>query len=201
MTQKFITAVGAREAPRVILTLMHLLAFHYYRKGYRYRTGNAAGSDYAHQLGAYDYARTTAGYLKLNPTVIDVYLPKAKFNLHHDLSLARTVNIEDHPLKQACYDLVKQVHPAYSKLDGFGRNAHARNALQVLGDNLDLPSMGVLCWAPIDGDSVLGGTRTAVEIARLYGIKIANLADRDTYLRHLRYLGISEERLIQLSGK
>lgn len=65
----------------------------------------------------------------------------------------------------------------------FGQRAHTRNVFQVLGADLRSPSSFLVCWAPWDPRSagdVTGGTRTAVRLARSFGIPVFNLFDGRT---------------------
>lgn len=52
------------------------------------------------------------------------------------------------------------------------RDLHTRNVFQVLGDDLKTPSEFVLYWAESNGrNAVKGGTNTAFQVARLFGVK------------------------------
>ena len=68
----------------------------------------------------------------------------------------------------------------------------ARNAMQVLGPNLDDPSAFIVCWTPdaSDGSKTspkTGGTGQALRIAHEYKIPVYNLAD-DRYKKFGSYM-------------
>lgn len=52
------------------------------------------------------------------------------------------------------------------------RRLHARNVLQVLGRDFETPSDFLICWTK-DGKDI-GGTATAIKLARLHKIPIIN---------------------------
>ena len=55
---------------------------------------------------------------------------------------------------------------------------HSRNAMQVLGFDLDDPVDFVLCWTP--GGNKLGGTATAIRIAEDHNVPVYNLGNPET---------------------
>jgi cell division GTPase FtsZ len=57
------------------------------------------------------------------------------------------------------------------------RKLHARNAMIVLGKNLDDPVDFIICWTP--GGTGSGGTGQALRIARAYGIPVYDLGDKN----------------------
>jgi hypothetical protein len=81
----------------------------------------------------------------------------------------------------AAAEIAREFHPAWDKCSGYARALHARNVFQVLGRNLNDPSLCLICWTP-DGcvshttrSQKTGGTGTAISIAERYGVKIYNL--------------------------
>lgn len=81
--------------------------------------------------------------------------------------------------------IAKKFHPAWNRCSQFARRLHARNAFQVLGDDLKSPSSFLICWTP-DGavnhsqrSIRTGGTGTAISIASAYRVKVFNLARAD----------------------
>jgi len=94
------------------------------------------------------------------------------------------------------------IHPnwgavVHSRLANFTVAAHARDCTQVLGRNLDDPVEFLVCWAPLEGDSIKGGTRTAYELARHLGIPTFNLVrehDRAAFDAHLASLERAQRR-------
>jgi hypothetical protein len=78
--------------------------------------------------------------------------------------------------------IAQSFHPAWDKLSDYVKLLHARNAFQVLGYSLDVPSSFLVCWTS-DGACTheersieTGGTGTAISIADSNGIPVFNLA-------------------------
>jgi len=78
-------------------------------------------------------------------------------------------------------NISKQYHPVWYKLSPFAKKLHGRNAFQVLGKSLDIPSKCLICWTSDGCEShryrniETGGTGTAISIADAYNVKIYNL--------------------------
>jgi hypothetical protein len=70
--------------------------------------------------------------------------------------------------------LAKSIHPNWSACDSVARSLHARNCYQILGKDLNTPSELVICWTP-EG-KIVGGTATALRLAKINNIPIFNLA-------------------------
>lgn len=86
------------------------------------------------------------------------------------------------------------MHPAWDAVKAGGKLLHSRNPFQVLGRDLVSPSDVVLLWAPISGDSVTGGTRTAYEIAKNNAIPIYNAKVAGEVEDYLKTIGIDIPR-------
>jgi len=71
--------------------------------------------------------------------------------------------------------LVLETHPHPPSAHRF-MNLLARNAFQVLGDDLRTPSKFVVCWTSNGKD--VGGTGTTIRIAKKYNIPIVNMYNR-----------------------
>ncbi len=69
---------------------------------------------------------------------------------------------------------------------------HARNAHQVLGQDLESPSLCVICWTP--KGELKGGTRTAIVIAEQNDIPVFNFGKGGTELTRLGNF-LREERV------
>jgi len=87
---------------------------------------------------------------------------------------------------EASMDLAKKYHPVWNKLSSYVKKLHGRNSFQILGDNLDNPSICLICWTP-DGckshryrSIETGGTGTAISIASEYNVKVFNLKNKPT---------------------
>lgn len=164
--------VGSREAPVEILELMTKIAMGIEKGGYKLRSGGASGADSAFESGI------------LNPENKSIYLPKKGFN-------GNTSTKYEAPSEKAL-EWAAKAHPYFVNMKSeFARNAHARNAHQVLGDNLDDPVKLVICWTPDGAEhtdechsiEVTGGTRTAIVIATMNNIPVFNLARPDGLTR------------------
>lgn len=148
---KFYTGVGSRETPNDILVKMCIYAEKLERHMFILRSGGAPGADTAFEAG-----------VKFRK---EIYLPWKGFN-RSPSSLFRTT--------QEAMDLAKSIHPAWSKCSDEAKLLHTRNCYQVLGDDLKTPSSFLLCWTK-DGEDV-GGTRTAIVLARQNNIPVYNFA-------------------------
>lgn len=160
--------IGSRQTPPSVLTLMMRIAGRLEKRGFRLRSGGADGADSAFEDGVTDPAR------------LEVFLPWPGFNGRHYPALV---------IPQQAFDLAKQFHPNWGYLKAPVRRLMARNVMQVLGANLDSPSLFVVCWTP-DGceshaerSSVTGGTGQAISIASEHGIPVFNLARPDALAR------------------
>lgn len=70
-------------------------------------------------------------------------------------------------------DIASQVHPAWERCNEWARGMHSRNCHQILGYDLQSPVDAVICWTP--KGAVVGGTATALKLAKDAGIPIFNL--------------------------
>lgn len=70
--------------------------------------------------------------------------------------------------------MAEQDHPAWAKLNPYVRQLMGRNAMILLGQELDAPVEMVICWTP-DG-KIIGGTGHSLRIAMRHKIPIYNLA-------------------------
>lgn len=187
---KHVTLIGSRKAPLDILNdairigrqlaIMKIPMF----------SGGADGMDSAFEQG---YNEVRAQKLE------NIILPQNGFN-----SKVHTKGSQFYPLErynkkliEKAEDIVSQIHPHWP-LSGFARRAHTRNVFQVLGHDLNSPAEAVILYAPINGNSVKGGTRTAFEIAKQNGIKTYNLYDPKEYNEIHKLLKIKKFRLDDL---
>ena len=163
--------VGSRETPSEILELMTKIAMGLEKGNYFLRSGGAAGADSAFEKGI------------LDSTHKSIYLPYKGFNYNNSNKYAEP--------SVGALDWAKKVHPYFDNLGDFARKAHARNAHQVLGDNLDDPVKFVICWTPDGAEhmnechstDITGGTRTAIVIAEMNNVPVFNLARPDAVTR------------------
>lgn len=163
--------VGSRETPADIQELMTKIAMALEKGSYQLRSGGAAGADSAFEKGIIEDSNKS------------IYLPYKGFNKNKSPKYSDP--------SQEALDWAKKAHPYFEKLGDFARSAHARNAHQVLGDDLKDPVKFVVCWTPDGAEhtdechstDVTGGTRTAIVIATLNNIPVFNLARPDGLTR------------------
>ena len=78
-------------------------------------------------------------------------------------------------------ELTSKYHPNWKNLKEYVKILMARNANQVLGNDLITPSEFVLCWTPDGAESPkqrsrdTGGTGQAISIAYDHGIPVINM--------------------------
>lgn len=152
--------IGSRATPAAVLVLIERIATRLAGRGYRLRSGGAAGADIAFQAGAGENA--------------EIFLPWAGFNGQRSLFAE--------PSNEA-YRVANAVHPAYERLPESVKPLHARNSHQILGPALDDPSDFVVCWTEDGCESEsgrsfrTGGTGQAIALADRWGIPVFNLAN------------------------
>jgi hypothetical protein len=153
-------------------------------RGWTGRSGGASGMD-------------SAFMKRFTPEQSVIYRPDGK------QFPGRCVDINTLPqhIIDECIRIAESMIPWYEYLDFGSRMLHARNALQVLGDDLQTPSRVVLYWANENHTGfVSGGTRTAVALARKHGIPTANLRDDQMILRWTKQLGIDYKIPFKVKG-
>lgn len=149
--------VGSRETPEDILKKMTDIAAHLAGYDWLLRSGGADGADLAFEAGC-----DKVGGVK------EIYLPWQGFNRSSSTL---------HAPSQDALILASTLHPAWDRLSYGGRKLHARNCHQVLGEDLDKPVDLLVCWTPKGREA--GGTATAMKLAKMYKIRIINLAVED----------------------
>lgn len=162
----FYTGVGSRDTPEDILELMKGVASSLANKGYTLRSGGAAGADTAFEFGSID-----------SFVIPEIYLPWQYFS---DRGRDEELESDITPLQSGSlwFDAIKiasEIHPNWGACSSGARALHTRNVFQVLGRDLKTPSKFLVCWAKPSGESVKGGTRTAVELALQYDIPCYNM--------------------------
>lgn len=153
----FYTGIGSRETPREVMVAMYHFAIHMAERGLILRSGGANGADTAFEYGA----RKAQGKM-------EIYLPWYNFN-GRDSQFTRPTD--------AAQTLASEIHPAWDRCSRGARALHARNCHQVLGMDLATPSAFLVCWTP--GGKNVGGTRTAITLAKMSDIRVFNLFNHD----------------------
>lgn len=151
-----LTLVGSRRAPFYIRQEAIELGEAFSELGYKARSGGALGMD-TYWLCQYD------------PELATVYR-------HDDRSYdARTVNTTRLGAFDEAIDIINRIVPHIAYMDATARLLHYRNAFQVLGDDLRSPSDYLLYWSPLKNGVPVGGTKTAVLLAKRVGIPVLHL--------------------------
>jgi hypothetical protein len=97
-------------------------------------------------------------------------------------------------IPDGAFGIAEEVHPAWDMCNEHARRLHARNVMQILGQNLDAPVRCVICWTP-DGcedhcsrTMATGGTGQAISVASLLNIPVYNLENKNRQGRGLAEL-------------
>lgn len=164
----FYAGIGSRQVPREIIDDMTSIARLLEKRGWRLRSGGAHGSDLAFQLGT---------------QVRDIYIPWNGFNGFYD-SMTGFIDVTKKNNYREAELLAKKYHPKGAGLKGTGLKFMARNAYQVLGDDLNTPSEMIICWTP-DGvetttTNKTGGTGQAIRMAIDLNIPVFNLYNQSS---------------------
>ena len=165
--------IGSRDTPPQILQLMTRLAGAMEQQGWLLRSGGARGADAAFEAGV------------ANPAHRAIFLPDNYFNGRR-AGPGGYYNAQALPGWAAALETVNQYHPAPERLSPFARALMARNAMQVLGPNLDRPANLVVAWTP--GGAMKGGTSQAIRMAQDYGIPVRNLGNAEALARAQAFL-------------
>lgn len=155
--QEYYAGIGSRTTPENILSAMTQIADKLQNKGYILRSGAAPGADTAFELGA-------------TPNV-QIFVPWNNFQGKKMI----------YKIPDKAYEMASELHPAWKYLSDPVKSLMARNAMQILGPTLDMPSEFVICWTP-DGcishsqrKKETGGTGLAISLASNNGIPVFNL--------------------------
>lgn len=171
MDKLYYTGVGSRATPPHILKVMTAIAKKMAFLTFILRSGGAIGADLAFEAGA-----TEVLYAQQNGLIEgNLIQPPEIFYSKDATPEARAIAGQFHPAWNA---FRKDGSPVVSD---YAKNLHGRNAFQVLGRTLDIPSKYCICWTP-DGclshatrTQLTGGTGTAISIASHYGVPVVNL--------------------------
>ena len=161
---KHYTGVGSRETPEDVLLLMQKIGMKYAKQGWILRSGGAVGADAAFSHGCLHQDGEQ-----------ELYIPWNGFNGLFNTTKGVCL-VQDQGVLKRASEIAAAVHPNWNACSKGAKDLHTRNVYQVLGADLQTPSRGLICWSPIQGSSIKGGTRTAWEVARYSGIPCFNLA-------------------------
>ena len=154
------TGIGSRETPDEVLEIMSDVAYILSDYGYTLRSGAANGADSAFEFGCI----CSVGKR-------EIYLPWEGFNNNS----SNLYHISDE-----AFAIAEKHHPSWNLLREDAKKLHARNTYQILGYQVNHPSLFVICYA----HPQKGGTLQALRISRIYNIPVINL--------YKEYLSIDE---------
>ena len=153
----FYTGIGSRQTPKEVLDRMAHIGKEFANMGFTLRSGGADGADSAFERGC-DMTNGSK----------EIYIPWEGFN---NLSSSTGYKIGNNP---DAYDIAANLHPAWNRCSQGARKLHTRNVYQILGTDLNTPSVLVVCWTP--NGELSGGTAQAMRLAMQHNIRIVNLA-------------------------
>ena len=189
---KYYTGIGSRDLPEEAYSTLRQIGYKLKSLGYALRSGAAAGADDAFWLGACQYYDEKGAGREPRPE--GIYLPWDGFNGYstdHHWGCFRTPFCRDKAIGFEARKIAEQVHPAWERCGKGAKAMHARNVLQLLGDDLTTPSKFLVCWAPMTGeDTISGGTSTAWEIAKLHNVPRFNINNPVDLLRIKEWLNV-----------
>lgn len=153
---KYYAGIGSRSTPEKVQGFMSCLAA--ILKDYTLRSGGAEGADLAFERGC-----DLVGGKK------EIFLLSKSKRGGECGTIA-----EKSPKHEEAFKIAERIHPAWEKCSNVAKQLHARNVYQILGFTLEDPVEFVVCWTPKGED--VGGTRTAIKIAKENNIPVYNLA-------------------------
>lgn len=201
---KYYAGIGSRNTPDHIQNIMTRLATKLEQEGWILRSGGAEGADSAFERGV---MRPQAN--------AEIYLPWYKFPAKPKDprvqpriagSQPQFINYQTLPTAQAARQTVPIYNDSYVGRQDWWFDLMARNAMQILGSDLNTPSKMVIAYTPNaakgwknDPTDIYkrrrepgsGGTGHALRIAEARPeIEIRNLADPAVEYAAKRYLGL-----------
>lgn len=140
---------------------MKSIALILYENGLILRSGGAPGADAAFESGVPHFMGK------------EIYIPWKNFEQRTEIDQIDN-DIVCGGSREAA-SIAERFTPGWHSLQIGGKKLHTRNVFQVLGRDLNTPSKFLICWT--SGAREIGGTRTALVLAREYKIPIYNLGD------------------------
>lgn len=164
MTRRYFAGIGSRSTPTLGLRFLRAHSASLIEQGLVLRSGGALGAD-------------TACYLPITESSeAEIFLATRRecspvYDRHK-------IFFDDMPreIQSQCMDLAKFYHPNWKACGPIARKLHARNILIVLGRNLRTPVEVVICFT--EGAELVGGTRTALVLAKDNNIPIINFGTK-----------------------
>jgi hypothetical protein len=126
----------------------------------------------------------------------EIYIPRETYKPDRQSPVVRrdgvdgAIALRDDARGARASSMARSIHPAWNAMGVAGKQLHTRNVFQVLGFDLNEPSDLIVYYANYDSDGIgiVGGTRTAVMLARQYNIPEYNLILPDDIDRLLNFM-------------
>lgn len=152
--------VGSRETPDNVLEQMVIVGQVLDRCGFTLRSGGASGAD-------------TAFEKTVRTSNREIFIPWNGFNGRNINEPGVYADWPNKELEQTAFAMASEIHPNWAACSNGAKRLHARNMAQVLGRNLDSPSLFVVCWTPNGNGG--GGTGQALRAADKLNIPVFDL--------------------------
>lgn len=152
--------IGSRETPILIINMMIKFAHACASRGILLISGGANGADSAFAKGA----------KRIKGNTTEIITPSQCTQPAIELA----EKLIDDPEHWARLYNKKWRDPM------FGRKAHGRNMMLILGHDLNTPVDFVVCWTK--GGARRGGTATGIKLAQQYEIPVFNLGQNTKYV-------------------
>lgn len=167
---RYWTGIGSRGIDQRTYDIMFKIGQEMAKQGYILRSGNAQGSDMAFETGV----------CSVDPSLTDIWIPWKSFGtknkgVNYSVPSVGDFNNVAKFLKEPRKGYPNGILPWYDKMSQGAQKLHCRNYFQVLGNNGKLSKVCIYAAPEDDKGNIMGGTRTAVEIARYYGVPTFNL--------------------------
>lgn len=159
-SNKFYAGIGSRETPPGIEPMIEEIVSLLFRMGFTLRSGGAPGADSMFE-----------GHC---PGAKEIYLPWRGFNNKDSDLYLESIN---HDIELKAREIAKKYHPNWNLLSEPAKKLMTRNTFQILGKDLQTPSMFIVCWT--QGGLIKGGTGQAIRIAKDLEIPIFNLYNKN----------------------
>ena len=162
---KYYTGIGSRDVTETEFSIMSQLAQHFATAGWTLRSGGAGGADSAFEKGC----ALAEGYA-------EIFIPWKGFGTKVENPNCRRYVPDERSFGKAAHYLVENgIIPWFSNMTQGAQKLHSRNYYQVLGvDNIKSNVM-VYCAEDDKHGIPKGGTRTAILLARSFGVSTYNI--------------------------
>jgi hypothetical protein len=152
---KYYAGIGSRKTPENIMEFMKNIAAFLAKNDFILRSGGANGADSSFEFGS-DQVNGKK----------EIFLPWKNFNNNN----SNLFNVCENSIK-----IAEQFHPKFKYLKSPAKKLISRNTYQILGHNLNSPSLFVICYT--ENGEISGGTGQAIRIANHYNIPVFNLGN------------------------